>query len=389
MKQYSRVYASIDLDAVLWNLEQMHQRLKEDTKIFAVIKTDGYGHGAVAIAHKIEELSYLHGFCVATVEEAEILRRHGVKKPIMLLGYSFPDQYETIVEQEFQPTIITYEMAQELSRIAQAKNKNCAIHIKIDTGMSRLGYPVTEESADELERIMHLPNIVMEGIFTHFSRADEADKTTTHTQMQLFEQIIALCGNRGVFFQYHHCSNSAGIVDAPETNMDVVRAGIILYGLWPSNEVQKENIVLHPLMSLKSQITYVKELPPGREISYGGTFVTKRDTKVATIPVGYGDGYPRSLSNKGYVLICGKRAPILGRVCMDQFMVDVTEISEVAMGTEVTLLGRDGSAQITMEELGEISGRFNYEFACNIGKRIPRVYLENGEITATKDYFDE
>ncbi len=389
MKQYSRVYASIDLDAVQWNMEQMHQRLSDKTKILAVIKADGYGHGAVEIAHQIQQLEYLHGFCVATVEEAQILKRHEVKKPIVILGYSFAEQYEAIVANDFQPTVISYEMAKNFSDIAVKMNKECRIHIKIDTGMSRLGYPVNEETACELERIGQLPNIVLEGIFTHFSRADETDKTTTHEQMQQFAQIIKLCQERKVTFQYHHCSNSAGIIDSPETHMDIVRAGIILYGLWPSDEVHKENLDLHPLMELKSQVTYVKTLPAGREISYGGTFVTKKDTKVATIPVGYGDGYPRSLSGKGVVLIQGKRAPILGRVCMDQFMVDVTDIPDVLVGTTVTLLGRDGDDCITMEELGDTSGRFNYEFACDIGKRIPRVYLSQGEVIGTKDYFDE
>lgn len=389
MEQYSRVYASVDLDAALWNMEEMHRLLKNETKMFAVIKTDGYGHGAIEIAHKIQGLDYLYGFCVATVEEALILRRHEVTKPILILGYTFPEQYEDMILHDIRPAVITYEMAKLLSDTAVRLNRKCYVHIKTDTGMSRIGYQVGEEAASEIAQIAALPNIVMEGIFTHFARADEKKKDSAHTQYEDFQKMIRLCEEKGVTFLYHHCSNSAGIIDLPEVNMDIVRAGITLYGLWPSDEVQKERIDLHPLMSLKSHVVYVKELPKGREISYGGTFVTDKCMKIATIPVGYGDGYPRGLSNKGYVLIHGKKANILGRVCMDQFMVDVTDIPEVTIGTEVTLLGKDGAATLTMEELGETSTRFNYEFACDIGKRVPRVYLENGQITSTKDYFWE
>ena len=389
MKQYSRVYASVDLDAALHNMEAMHKLLKKDTRMFAVIKTDGYGHGAVELAHKIEGLEYLFGFCVATVEEGLILRRHGVKKPILVLGYTFPEQYEEMISHEIRPTVFTLEMAEELSAAAVKLKKPCYVHVKTDTGMSRIGYQVTEEAAEEVARIKALPNIVMEGIFTHFARADERDKTSAHLQYARFMEMIELCRKEGVEFSYHHCSNSAGIVDLPECNMDIVRAGITLYGLWPSDEVMKERIDLHPLMELKSRIVCVKELEAGREISYGGTYVTKKPMRIATIPVGYGDGYPRSLSCRGYILVNGKKAQILGRVCMDQFMVDVTGIPEAETGMEVTLLGRDRDAQITMEELGDISGRFNYEFACALGKRVPRVFLEKGKVVSTKDYFGE
>lgn len=389
MKQYSRVYASVDLDAALHNMEAMHKLLKKDTGIYAVIKTDGYGHGAVEIANKIERLSYLLGFCVATVEEGLILRRHGVKKPILVLGCTFAEQFEDMIVNDIRPTVFTLEMAEELSHMAVKVNRKCFIHVKVDTGMSRIGYQVSEEAAKEVAQMKALPNIVMEGIFTHFARADERDKTSAHMQYERFCEMIELCKREGVEFSYRHCSNSAGIVDLPECNMDAVRAGITLYGLWPSEEVLKERIDLWPLMEIKSRISYVKELPAGREISYGGTFVTNGPMRIATIPVGYGDGYPRSLSNKGYALIHGKKAPILGRVCMDQFMADVTEIPEAKTGTTVTLLGRDMDARLTMEELGALSGRFNYEFACDVGKRVPRVFFEGGKIISTKDYFEE
>ncbi len=389
IKKYQRVYASVDLDAVFHNMEAMHDLLNEGTKIYAVIKTDGYGHGAVEIAHKIEELDYLLGFCVATVEEGLILRRHGIKKPILILGFTFAEQYEEIIANDIRPTVFSYDMAKQLSDAARRLQKKCSIHIKIDTGMSRIGYQAEEESAGEIARIGRLPNIVMEGIFTHFARADETDKVPTIKQYEMFGKMIKMCEARGISFSVRHCSNSAGIVDMPECNMDAVRAGITLYGLWPSDEVKKERIDLHPLMEIKSRISHVKRLPAGREVSYGGTYVTKEERVVATIPVGYGDGYPRSLTNKGYVLIHGKAAPILGRVCMDQFMVDVTGIEDVTVGTVATLLGRDEGSVLTMEELSEISGRFNYEFACDIGKRVPRVFFEDGKPIAAKDYFEE
>lgn len=389
MKQYSRVCANVNLNAASHNMEAMHALIKSDTKIFAVIKTDGYGHGAVEIAHEIEGLDYLYGFCVATVEEGTILRRHAVKKPILILGYTFPEQYEELIMQDISLAVFSYEMAQQLSDTASKMNKNVAIHIAIDTGMSRIGYQVDEKSRDEIVRISKLPHMIMQGIFTHFAKADETDKTNTYGQMQLFYKMINMCKDKSIVFQYVHCSNSAGIVDLPEANMDIVRAGITLYGLWPSNEIQKERLKLLPLLELKSHVSHVKDLEEGREISYGGTFITDKKMRIATIPVGYGDGYPRGLSNKGYVLIKGEPARILGRVCMDQFMVDVSNIENVSAGTEVTLVGKDGNSEITIEELSDLSGRFNYEFACNLGKRIPRVYYKDNKIVSTKDYFME
>lgn len=389
MKEYSRVYASVNLDAARANMEAMHMLLNKDTQMYAVIKTDGYGHGAVELAHELEELPYLLGFCVATVEEGVILRRHGVRKQILILGYTFEEQYEEIIIHDLRPAVFTWEMAEQLSYEAGRLGKDVAVHIAVDTGMSRIGYQVEEKSADEIARISKLPHIIMEGVFTHFSKADEADKTSAHAQEQAFRRMITMCEERGVSFVYRHCSNSAGIIDLPEANLDAVRAGITLYGLWPSDEVLKERIHLTPLMEIKSRVSYVKLLPAGREISYGGTYVTKADTLVATIPAGYGDGYPRSLSGKGYVLIHGQKAPILGRVCMDQFMVDVTDIPNVAIGTEVTLAGRDGGTELTIEELGGLSGRFNYEFVCDLGKRVPRVFLKGGKVVGTKDYFAE
>ena len=385
----NRVYAGIDLDALRYNMESMHKNIKEGTKIAAVIKADAYGHGALTVAKTIEDLPYVWGFAVATADEAEMLIADGRKKPILILGISFPEHYELIVEKEIRPAICEYESAKALSDIAVRKNKTCHIHIKIDTGMSRIGLQVTEESADLVAKIAQLPGIEIEGIFTHFAQADEYDKTPTQKQIALFQKMIRMLEERNVKIPIHHCSNSAGIVEIPEANMDMVRAGITLYGLWPSEEVDQNSLDLKPVMELKTHVAYVKDLEAGRAISYGGTFITKRDSRIATIPVGYADGYCRGLSNTGSVLIHGKRAPICGRVCMDQFMVDVTDIPDVKIGDEVTLIGRDGDEVITMEEVGSLSGRFNYEFVCVLGKRIPRVFYRDGKRIASQEYFDE
>ena len=375
----NRVRADIDLDAVLYNMESMHKKLKPGTKIAAVLKADGYGHGAVEISRVLENLPYLWGYAVATSNEAMQLVEAGRKKPIIILGLSFPEQFEEIVENDLRPAVCTYETAQALSDIAAEKNKVCRIHIKVDTGMSRIGFQVTPESADMVARISKLPNIMIEGIFTHFARADESSKAPAYEQFKQFEKMIAMVEEKGVQIPLKHCSNSAGIVEIPECNMDMVRAGITLYGLWPSEEVDKTKISLKPVMSLRSRVAYVKELLPGRQISYGGTFTVKKKMTVATVPVGYGDGYARGLSNKGWVLIKGQKAPICGRVCMDQCMVDVTDIPEVKIGDTVTLLGKDADEEITMEQLGELSGRFNYEFACLITPRVPRIYHKNND----------
>lgn len=377
MNYYKRVCAKINLDAVEHNLDAMHRLLHPGTQIMAVIKADGYGHGATEIAHAIEGLDYLYGFAVATAQEAFSLRKYGVRKPILVLGYVFPEHYQMLAQQAVRPTVFTQEMAVQLSEAAGKAGRDIAVHIKIDTGMSRIGMQVNEESAKMIAQIASLAHIVVEGIFTHFARADETDKAAATQQLAQFQEMVWLAEEAGVKIPYHHCSNSAAIIDLPQANMDIVRAGIAMYGLWPSAEVQKSRIALQPALELKSHVAYVKELEAGRSISYGGTYTLQSPSKIATIPVGYGDGYPRSLSNKGYVLIHGRKAPIVGRVCMDQFMVDVTGIPDVETGDTVTLAGADGAERITLEELGDLSGRFNYEFACCLGKRIPRVYYKN------------
>ena len=374
MKEYRRICANISLKALEHNLDAIHGCIERDTKIIAVVKADGYGHGAVPLAEVMAQREDIWGYAVATPEEAEELYSNGIKKPILILGYTFPEYDEQIVKEGLRPAVFSLERAKQLSEEAVCQNKDCKIHIKLDTGMSRIGFQVTEQSADEIAQIAALPNIIIEGIFTHFSKADETDKTFTRKQADTYEQMLTWLKDRQIEIPIHHVSNSAGIVDLPEYNKDIVRAGIILYGLWPSDEVEKNNINLQPLLSLKSHVVHVKELEPGRIISYGGTFEVEKTMQIATVPVGYADGYPRSLSNKGYVLMHGKRAAICGRVCMDQMMVDVSEIPDVKPGDEVTLIGTDGAETITMEELGDMSGRFNYELACDLNKRIPRIY---------------
>ncbi len=383
MKHYDRAWAEIDLDALLFNIESIQEKIAKDTKMIAVIKTDGYGHGAKQIAQVLEEEQQVWGYAVATAEEAFILRDSKIQKPILALGYTFPYSYERFIKEDIRSTVFTLDTAKELSDIAVKNKKNCKIHLKIDTGMTRIGINPDAEGLALIRQICALPSLEIEGIFTHFATADESDKTKTYHQMQLFQEFAEQVEQEiQQKIPMKHCSNSAGIVELPEANMDAVRAGIILYGLWPSDIVQANNrIQLKPMFTLKSRVVYVKTVPKGQEISYGGTYTTMRETKVATICIGYGDGYPRSLSNVGVVLLQGQRVPILGRVCMDQFMIDVTDLNlPVRVGDIVTLIGKDDRECITMEELGKLSGRFNYELVCDIGKRIPRIYKQKDTI---------
>lgn len=390
IEQYGRVYAEVDLDALHYNMEQMHRKISPDTRIMGIIKADGYGHGAVQLGRELEQLDYVFGYGVATAEEAFILREAGLKKPVLVLGYTFPYAYEELIEKEIRMTVFRYDTLEELAACAIKQGKKAKIHIKVDTGMSRIGIKPDESGLQFVQKALSYEEIEAEGIFTHFAKADEADKTSAEQQIDRMSQFIGQVEKEtGYRFPIRHCSNSAGILEIEKANMDMVRAGITLYGLWPSEEVRRDSISLHPVLSLKSRIVCVKEVEKGTQISYGGIYTAKKNMRIATVPVGYGDGYPRSLSGKGYVLIRGKRAPILGRVCMDQFMVSVEDIPDAEEGTEVTLIGRDGKMQITMEELGALSGRFNYEFACNLSNRIPRVYVKGGRIMDTKDYYKD
>lgn len=387
MKAYSRICARIDLDAVEYNIESMKKSLGEHVRMLVVVKTDGYGHGALQIAKVLERKEYIWGYATATFEEAVLLKKGGIRKPLLVLGCIFPDQRKEAAEQGIRMTVYDEETAKELSKLAESLRKKVYVHIKVDTGMSRIGFPAAPEGADIIEKISRMPGLMMEGMYTHFAKADETDKTFTGQQLEKFLYMKGILEERSVGFPIYHCSNSAGIIDCPDANLNLVRAGIATYGLYPSGEVKKENVPLMPAMELVSHVVYVKTVEAGTPVSYGGTFVTDRKTRIATIPVGYGDGYPRSLSNRGHVLIRGRKAPILGRVCMDQFMVDVTDIPDVSFGDRVTLVGKDGDESLTVEELEELSGRFNYELICALGKRIPREYLRNGKVTEQVDYF--
>lgn len=390
MKKYRRVHADIDLDAVLFNFEQMSSTVAAGTQIMAVVKTDAYGHGAVPLSILLEPQEYLWGFATATVDEAVELRKAGIKKPILVLGYSFPECYADVVKYGLTQTVFQLEMAEELSKEAVKQNKKVSVHVKLDTGMGRIGYQCAKEAVEDTKKMKTLPMLDLEGVFTHFANADTENKEFTLGQIAKFEEMVQAMEEAGVRFALKHCANSAGIIELPDQKFDLVRAGIISYGMWPSDEVKKDVLQLKPILSLKSHVVYVKEVEAGTPVSYGSTWMAKEKRKIATVPVGYGDGYPRSLSNKGYVLIKGYKVPIVGRVCMDQLMVDVTEIpEEIRTGDRVTLIGKDGNECITAEELGDLSGRFNYELMCDLGNRIARIYYQNGEIKEIRDYFDK
>lgn len=382
----SRGYAEVKLDAIARNMRNMKANIATDTKMIGVIKTDGYGHGSIPIAKELEKMDFMWGFAVATAEEAHALREAGIKMPILILGYTFPYCYEQLAREEIRPAVFREDMLEQLQTAAKKTGKPLKIHIKVDTGMSRIGITPDENGLHFIENAAEREGLEIEGIFTHFARADEADKSNATEQFERFRNFTEKAEERiGRRIPFRHCSNSAGILEMPEANMDLVRAGITLYGLMPSDEVNKNAVELSPALSLYSRIVYIKTIHAGQSVSYGGTFTAKEDMRIATVPIGYGDGYPRSLSGKGYVLIDGKRAPILGRVCMDQFMVDVSGIPEASENDRVVLLGNDGEECITAEVLGTLSGRFNYELVCDLGKRIPRVYTREGKVVGCSE----
>ena len=380
-REFQRVYAQIDLDAIRNNVDSIRKHVEPHTKIMAVIKADGYGHGSIPIAKCLEEYEDVYGYAVATVEEALNLRREGITKPVLILGYAFPYSYERLIQEDIRITVFREDTLIQLAKAAKDLGKRAKVHIKVDTGMGRIGILPDDSGLLLVRKAMEIQEIEIEGIFTHFAKADEADKSNVFHQLAVFQVFLQRVEQElGLQIQIRHCANSAGIIELPSSHMDMVRLGISLYGLWPSCEVSREVVKLQPALSLHSHVVFVKDLHKGQSVGYGGTFTAKEEMKVATIPVGYGDGYPRSLSGKGSVLIRGQKAPILGRVCMDQFMVDVTKIRNVKEGDHVTLIGKDGTEQITTEFLGELSGRLHYELVCNLGKRIPRVYVLDGRV---------
>ena len=383
---YRRIYAEIHLDRMIENMEAMAVTLPEGTRMIGVVKADGYGHGSVPAAKVIDP--YVWAYAVAAIEEGIILRKHGIEKPVLILGSTHRSHFKELLEYDIRPAIFEYEKAKELSDLAVSMGKKACVHLTLDTGMSRIGFFADAEGVKLAERIAALSGIEVEGLFTHFARADEGDPAYTKLQYERYQWFIEELKKKGIQIPVCHCSNSAAIMELPEMGPDAVRAGISMYGIYPSDEVD-HTMKLSPVMEIRSYITYVKEIPAGTPVSYGGTFVSEKPMRIATIAAGYGDGYPRSLSGQGYVLVAGKRAPILGRVCMDQFMVDVTEIPEAEADMRVTLVGKDGGEELTMEQLADLCGGFRYEIPCVLGKRVPRVYLRDGEIVGTKDYNDD
>ncbi len=378
----SRVYAEINLDAMCSNVSQALERMKP-AKLMAIIKTDAYGHGAVRSAKALDEIG-VYAFGVATPGEALELRRAEIKNPILILGYVFEEYFDRMIENDIDLALFDLNTAKLLNSHAEKLGKKARVHIKADTGMGRIGFQPCDESAEIIREIAALNNIEIDGMFTHFACADSKDKASVNRQIERFTNFVVKVKSEGVSLPIVHCYNSASIVDFDKPLFDMVRCGIITYGLEPSDEVSKTNIKLQKAMSIKSHVAYVKKVGAGFTVSYGSTYVTDKETEIATIPVGYGDGYPRTLSNKGMVLIGGHFAKIIGRVCMDQFMVDVTGLG-VSRGDEVILMGSDGENSITAEEIGDLSGRFNYELVCDINKRVPRVYIKNGKIIAVDD----
>ncbi len=387
IKEYYRVKAEINLDAIHENVVNAKALTKPGTKLMAIIKADAYGHGAVMVAHTLEDVADAYG--VAILEEGIELRQSGINKPILILGYTPAPLYPAMIKYDIATAVFEYDMAERMSEAAEKIGKKAKVHIKLDTGMSRIGFKQDDESLEVIKKIAKLPGIEIEGCFTHFATMDEKDKTKAMKQFERYMYFVKRIEDAGITIPVKHVSNSAGIIEKQEVNLDMVRDGICVYGMYPSDEVDKTKLKLTPAMEIKSYVSFVKTLEAGVEIGYGGTYTTTKETTVATIPVGYADGYSRALSNRGRVLIKGKSFPIIGRVCMDQFMVDISELPEIRQGDEVTLVGRDGDEYISIEEVADMSYSFNYEFVCDIGKRIPRVYYKGGKVIATKDFYPE
>ena len=378
---FDSTYVKIDLDAIAANFEAVCD--KAGVPVMAVGKADAYGHGAVQVARLLQDRCAFFG--VSSILEALELRQAGLTAPILILGRTPVAAFPYAVRENVRPTIFHYDDAVALSAEAQKQGKVAPFHFAVDTGMSRIGFQPTEEAAELCAAIVQLPGITAEGIFSHFATADCADLSAAKEQAGKFDEFCAMLESRGIQIPIRHMDNSAGLMNFPN-HYDMVRSGIVTYGMYPSTEVAPEKLPLRPALQWLSRVTHVKELPAGRAISYGGTYVTSRPTMVATVPVGYADGYRRSLSGKFYVLIHGKKAPILGRICMDQMMVDVTDIPGVALDDTVTLVGRDGDEQITMEQIAEAADSFNYEFVCGISRRVPRIYCRGGREVRSVHY---
>lgn len=378
------VWAEIDLDRLAHNMREIRKAAKSKD-IIAVIKADGYGHGALDIAPVLLENGATR-IAVAVLNEAVELRRGGLECPVMILGFTPPSLIDLILRYNIEQTVYSYELAYELSVLAQKKNIIAKIHIAVDTGMGRIGFLPNEESVEEVYKISKLPNIVIEGLFSHFSSADEKNKEYTSMQLEKYNWFYDRLKEKDININIRHIANSAAIIDLPETHFEAVRPGIILYGYYPSNEVYKEKIDLKPVMSLKTNIVHIKKVPPGEYISYGRKFQTSKESIIATLPVGYADGYTRLLFNKAKVIVNDKLVPVIGRICMDQCMIDVTEVEGVKVGDEVILMGEQNGIKFTADDIAELLGTINYEVTCMISKRVPRVYVRQGKVVKIRNY---
>ena len=377
-------WAEINLDNLAYNLKSFREILGKSVKIMAVVKADGYGHGAVEAARTAVEngCDYLG---VGFIDEGIELRRAGIQAPVLILGYTPPEQAGELLDHRLVPTVFHLDLARALSREAHSRDETAKIHIKVDTGMGRLGLFSRDELVEFIEELKALPSIVVEGFYTHFASADDRDKAYTLQQLAKFKELIDLFSRQGIEVPLRHAANSAAAIDLPETHFNMVRLGISLYGLYPSDEIHRERVSLKPVMSLKTRVIYLKKVPPGTGISYGRTFITEEDNWIASLPLGYGDGYSRLLSGKAEVLIKEKRFPVIGRICMDHMMVNLgSEDPGIQRGEEVVVIGRQGEASITAEEVAQWLGTINYEVTCAVSKRVPRVYLEKGRVKCTR-----
>lgn len=385
MTDEERVLAIVDLDAIASNIKNIRAKVDKNSGIIGIIKADAYGHGSVETAKVLLD-NGADWLAVAVVDEGLNLRKNGITAPILLLGYTPELRLNDVINNGFIQTVYSYDTAKKLSDAASALGKKAVIHIKIDTGMGRIGYRVNEESADEIVKISKLPNIDVNGMFTHFSTADEADKAYTLEQYNKFVKMNDMLEERGLHIPVKHAANSAAIMDFDNMMFNMVRPGIILYGAYPSDEVKKENLSLSPAMSIKTHVSYVKDVNEGDSISYGRKYIAPSKRRIATIPVGYADGFIRAYSKGGKVLIRGEYAPIVGRICMDQFMVDVTDIDGVEVNDEVVLMGKQGDKEITADFIASVLDTINYEVFCTLSKRVPRQYIQNGKIVKTIKY---
>lgn len=379
------VWVEINLDNLAHNIKEVRKNTREDAMVTAVVKANGYGHGSVEISRTFLE-NGADRLAVAILTEAIELRKANITEPILVLGYTPPTQYNKVIEYDLIQTIYNHEEAKILSKLAKEENKTVTIHLKVDSGMGRIGFLPTEESIQDIIKISNLPNIFVEGIYTHFAKADERDKAHVNGQFSKYTKLVNALQEKGLNIPIKHVSNSASIIDLPEFNEDMVRAGIMIYGYYPSDEVNKEDIKLKPAMTLKAKISNLKTVDKGTGISYGQVFVTDKRSKIGTIPIGYADGFTRLLTGKAEVYIKGKRVNVVGKICMDQCMIDLTDIEGVKVGDEVVIFGYENELYPHVDELAKKIDTINYEIICMMGRRIPRAYMKNNEIIKITDY---